>query len=225
MYNKQGTTSVGISSCSPLVKVSGTEVRANAETEAARSVIIHAGKMVAEGSIFYADATSADSVGIENNAELIFNSGNVTGTHSGLYTGQNSKTYITGGTFSSCSYGGIYFGHGPNGEAYIENATIECKECTGNHTHNMYGGFFIDSTTATSAYLNNCTIRGGDNAFVLGNSNKVYISNSNIGNNTIMITDNLSKLFIGKGCNFNASNTDRESSVTITEDVYVKNEN
>ena len=224
MYNKQGTTSVGISSCSPLVKVSGTEVRANAETEAARSVIIHAGKMVAEGSIFYADATSADSVGIENNAELIFNSGNVTGTHSGLYTGQNSKTYITGGTFSSCCYGGIYFAHGADGEAYIENAIIECKECSENCTDSKLGGFYV-AGSSTSANFNNCTIRGGTNAFVIGKSNKVYISKSKIGDNTIKIDGDTSELYIGTGCNFDANKTTKPSCVTITENVYVKPEN
>ena len=61
---------------------------------------------------------------IINSGTLIFNSGYVYGTHSAVQTNNGSKTYVYGGTFESSGTGGLYFTHGANGVAYVENANI-----------------------------------------------------------------------------------------------------
>lgn len=200
------------------------------------------GTMMISSTNIFADAKgcSADlgtriyAVGIINNGTLNFNSGKVFGTHSGISTRESSKTYVNGGEFTSCGHGGFYFSN-IDGEAYIENATISCVDYTGKYDIDktadwQLAGFYIGGSANAnniSVYMNNCNISGGNKAFVLrGTSgeqnNKLYISNSTIGNNQIRIDNDTLKLYVGNGTNITADKTNNPSCVEFTNETYKK---
>ena len=148
------------------------------------------------------------------------------GTYSGMIAFQGSKTYVTGGTFESPGYGGIYFDHGTTGEAYIEGAKIASCDYKGRHeefTAENKAGLYITRTN-TTAYLNNCEITNAKGpAFELTSNVTAYISNSTISKDyKSSINNNTNKLYIGRGCNFTADDTNLPEVVTITNEVYTK---
>lgn len=164
------------------------------------------------------------SIGIGNAGQLIFNSGYVFGTHSGISTYNDSKTYINGGTFEGASHGGLYFAHWVNGEAYIENATIAGTDYKGSYTRTgkeegtleeIKSAFYIGGNAdenGTNVYMNNCNILAkGNNLFVLrgtqGERNlKLYLSNCKLQENKNLRIDDVSdKVYFGKGNNFDIS--------------------
>lgn len=174
------------------------------------------------------------SIGVMNVGNATLNNCHVSAIKSGLDTRLGSKTYVNGGIYESTDHGGIYFCHGPSGEAYINGAKIVCCEYKGKYEESEaanFGGFYIggvgEAGSNMKAYINNCSITGGSAAFVIRGSsgeqnNEVYISNSTIGTNKVRIDNDTLKLYIGKGCNFAAENTNRPNSVIITNDVYIK---
>lgn len=182
----------------------------------------------------FADATDSDARGIAafgilNCGTLTVNSGNVTGTHSGVQTMNGSKTYIYGGTFTSCCHGGMYFAQGSTGEAYVENATIICSDYSGKYTdkgglHYKYGAFYIGGKTGSnsSVYMDNCTISGGK--IVLRGTegetgNKLYISNSTA--EGVRIDDN-QFLYVGVGTNITESSVTNSKLMEFTNKSYKK---
>lgn len=192
-------------------------------------------EIVIQNTNIFTDATDNDSsklygLGIENHGILHFHSGSVGGTIAGLAAYSGSKTYITGGEFYSCSHGGIYFAQGENGEAYVSNATISCVEYAGKYdatkfTNSQLGGFYIGDTTNANVYMDKCTIRGGSKAFVLrgtdtGTNNKLYISNSTIGDNQIRIDNETLRVYIGKGNNITTDKIDHPEWSEFTNEEY-----
>ncbi len=120
------------------------------------------------------------TVGIYNGGTLIFNSGYVFGTHSGIQTDPGSKTYVYGGTFESTDHGGFYFANGPTGVAYIENANIGGISYPANGKYRPNGA--VNSVEYNGATY---TLEEGRVAFYSGgstaeNGESIYLVNCNI---------------------------------------------
>jgi len=211
----------------------------SSDSELAFGIICNAGNnLTLSNTKIFADATDGDApsnkcaIGLWNAGTATVNSSNITGTHSAIQTNLDSKTYVYGGTYSSCSHGGIYFSQGENGEAYVENATLKCIKYSGDYPSTppglnyMYGAFYIGSNSNSSVYMDGCTITGGNNAFVLRSTdgetgNKLYISNSTIGNNFVRVDEN-QYLYVGTGTNITQSNINSKGEVEFTEQSYKK---
>ena len=192
-----------------------------------------------------ASTPTQNSCGVvsESGSTLFLNNCYVKGIHSGVQS--TGTIYVNGGTYEGYSHGGFYFA-GVNSVKYVENATI--KQCgwfgdyeKPNAATTYNSGFYIGAQDNVKVYMNNCDMWGKTNGFVLRSSegeknNSVYISNSRIhsldsqyngekGNLTIRIdnADPAHKLFIGRGCNFTASDVSSSYGIiTETNDVYVK---
>lgn len=198
------------------------------------------GKLIINGGSYIADAyyeaNVLDSIAVSVNANstLIANNCYMYGTHSAL---QNKGTvYIDGGIYESFGHGGIYMA----GNGYIKNATIrECDvhkefadgiKTNGNGAAMYIGG---SGTKNKEIYIDNCEIYSSSKQIILrGTSNEknntLYISNSKLygldsGSITVRIDNDTHKLYIGTGNNFEATNTDRESVVILTDETYAKN--
>ena len=203
-------------------------------------------QVVATGTVSYGSIGIAAESG--TGKTLTLNNCHVKGLHSGVQA--NGTTYVNGGTYEGYAHGGFYFS-GPDTVKYIENATSKQCEWFGEYTKpsgniNLFhnSGFYVGGSTGQDnikVYMNNCDIWAKANGFVLRGSNgekdnSVYISNSRIhslnsqyngekGNLTIRIddADPAHKLFIGRGCNFTASDVNSSYGIiTETNDVYVK---
>ena len=189
------------------------------------------GKSIISNTNIFTDASEstadggnkAYSVGIANKGELKFYSGSVYGTHSGIDNGTDGKLYVYGGTFDGFGHGGIYFAQGPNGEAYVENATLKSGEYNGKHDSNKFsdrhgGSFYIGSASNNKVYMDRCTLSSvsGPIGVLRGTggetNNQLYISNSTIENGKKIRIDGKNKLFVGKGMNVT------EEDVTLSKD-------
>ena len=123
--------------------------------------------MIINNTTVIADASDINDIssanGIENRATITFYSGNVRGTRNGLVTTSNSKTYVYGGYFESCCYGGINFNQGVNGEAKVQNATLAYKDYAGKYqpTANMQNSqrpsYVIGNGSESTTQIVNCT--------------------------------------------------------------------
>ena len=175
------------------------------------------------------------SQGIYNGTgTIIANNCYVFGTHSGV---ENSGTmYVNGGTYEGYGHGGFYF-LGNGSTSYVRNATIRGCNLPDGYTDIGGGrngaGFYIGGGSGNdniSVYMDNCNVYGNnkDQAIVLRGSsgeqnNSLYISNSTIPDGyKIRIDNDTHKLYIGKGNNFTAEDTNRPSAVVVTDEVYVR---
>jgi len=199
--------------------------------------VYNAGNATIKNSYLFSDA----AISLPNEASplkggigvYVFNTQAVTtiansyvfGNYSGMLATENSKTYVTGGTFESPGYGGICVDCGTTGEAYVEGAKIASCDYKGIHegftAKNKAGLYIFNDATA---YLNNCEITNAKGpAFELTSSNTLYISNSTISKDyKASINNDTNKLYIGRGCNFTADDTNLPEVVTITNEVYTK---
>ena len=187
----------------------------------------------ADASRGYADEVC--SIGMSNSGEIRFYSGSVYGVHSGLQNSAGAKLYIYGGTFDGYVHGGIYFAQGENGEAYVENATLQSGPYKGKHGESVgdgnWGCFYIGGGTKANnsnnkVYMNGCTItsvsgtmgvlRGSDGE----TNNQLYISNSTIESGKKMRIDENQKLFVGKGTNITEANVSSVDRVEFTNEEY-----
>ena len=192
--------------------------------------------------IFCDNANDDHGGAVANSGTLTFNSGVVTGVHSGLQTTSGSKTYINGGVFQSCHHGGIYFSHGPTGEAYVRNATIKNIEYNGKHDPsqfpdgNRYAAMYVGGGSGAnyknmSTYLDNCKIEIDSGCdwllFMRGSSgetgNKLYISNSTVSTNKKIRTDRDNKVIVGAGTNITSSMAHTPANILFTDETYAKN--
>lgn len=184
-------------------------------------------------SNYYKDGENftASSRGVYNeNGTLTMNDCYVMGTHCGL---SNFGTlYVNGGTFEGYGHGGFYFSADSN-TSYVCNAIIrDCEMPDGyTATANRNGaGFYFGECTNGQVYMDNCEINGiaASQIFVIkGTSNTLYISNSTVNNTNggdanIRIDDGGNMLYIGRGNNFTADNTNHPGAVIVTDEVYVQ---
>ncbi len=153
--------------------------------------VLSGSKAIIDDSYFFADSPGCYlnpntdqyhdcTAGIYNYGELIFNSGYVFGTHSGIQANTGSKTYVYGGTFESTDHGGFYFNQGPSGIAYIENANIGGIDYPANGKYRQNGT--VNSIEYNGATYNLEEVRA---AFYSGgstaqNGESVYLVNCNI---------------------------------------------
>ncbi|MBR5227356.1 MAG: hypothetical protein IKV94_01805 [Clostridia bacterium] len=225
-----------------IAKVSNCEVIAVAESIKAYGISNSAGTVTVSDSDVYAYANYATengaftalSQGAVNTGTLNFNNCNVMGNHSGISNG--GVLNINGGTYEGYGHGGIYFS-AEGTTSYVCNATIRQCDMTEGYIDGGVGsndaGFYVGGSSNGSnmkIYMDNCDIYGEKQPIVLRGTNgetnnTLYISNStiNLGStNGIRIDNNTHKLYIGKGCNFTAMNTNLESAVVETNEVYIK---
>lgn len=176
---------------------------------------------------------SASSNGIENTGSLTLNNCYIFGTHSGL--SNKGILYVNGGTYEGYGHGGIYFS-GENTASYVRNAIVrDCDMPNGyTATANRNGaGFYIGgyaTANNNNIYMDNCDVYGNSKGQIIvlrGSSgeqnNSLYMSNSTIPEGAkIRIGNDTHKLYIGRGNNFTAENTDRPGAVIVTNEVYVQ---
>lgn len=163
-----------------------------------------------------------------------FYSGYASGTFSGLYTYENTKTYIYGGTFVGNKHG-LVFQHGEGGKAYVENANIICKEYDGKYSDNEFtnsanngillGGGTSSRSANVTVYMDSCTIVSERNSINLTvnpgyeyRNNKLYISNSKIDGIINVVVGN--EVILGQGMNKSEYAFSGEGSVTENNDSY-----
>ena len=151
------------------------------------------------------------------------------GTHSGM---QNFGTLsVNGGTFEGYGHGGVYFSCDGT-TSYVRNAVLrDCPMPDGyTATAGRNGaGFYIGSATNVNVYMDNCDIYGiadSQIAVIKTNDNALYISNSTINNSrggdaNIRIDEGNNKLYLGRGNNFTAEDTNNPEAVIVTDEVYV----
>ncbi len=168
--------------------------------------------------------------GILNCGTLYINDAHVIGTHTGLQS--EGPLYIKGGTFEGYGHGGIYF-VGDNVVSYVRDAVItECDIPEGyvNTAGKNGAAFYVGGGSNMKVYLDNCKIIGSKRHFVLRTSssykeknNTVYLSNCKVATDAdilVRIDDAGHQVYIGKGCNFTAKNTNRPDAVVVTKDIY-----
>ena len=138
---------------------------------------------------------------------------------------------IDGGLYEGNVYGAMYI-MGSDTTGNIKNAKIKWCElpenCT-NTTSSFISGITIGKDPNVSLYIDNCEIYAPKQPIILvGNNNaanyKLYISNSKINmdytRKGIIIDSDTHIVYIGKGNNFTAQDTNRESSIVLTDEVY-----
>jgi hypothetical protein len=202
-------------------------------------------------SYIFADARSGHiddanyAVGIFSSGTLTCIDTNVIGPHSAINT--KGDVYVKGGTLSGFSHGGLYFTHGAENQAYINNATLKFGVYEGifeDFSATAYAGFYIglDSfdSPGISVYMDSCTIEGQGSApygepFVVrsgavGTTNTLYISNTV--NNAITFRPirlngyagenygERAKMKIGMGCNFTTTDTTNPQCAEETGKLY-----
>lgn len=171
---------------------------------------------------------TASSTGVNNHGNITISDCHVFGTHSGLTN--YGTLYVTGGTYEGYGHGGFYF-TGTDSIAYVRNTTMRNCDMPEGYVDNGGGnngaGFYLGTGSGVTVYMDNCRIQGRDGTsqvFVLRDSYKtLYISNSTINEGTkIRIDTDTNKLYIGKGCNFTAEDTNRPTAVIQTDEVYAQ---
>ncbi len=137
-----------------------------------------------------------NSVGIHNFGTAYLENVTVHGNHSGFSNSAGAKLYISGGTYSGYCHGGIYFAHGVEGEAFVNDALIK-----GGHYYGVFdytdvdtknikysafyiGGGFDENNSNVTAYLDGCTIDASE-----CNTTMVMRGSYNEQNNTLNISN------------------------------------
>ena len=230
IYNKDGDGSTAT--------ITNTQINVNSDENNAYGIENGTGatmsitntNVFADASRGYADEVC--SVGINNSGEMRFYSGSVYGVHSGLDNLANAKLYVYGGTFDGYVHGGIYFAQGENGEAYVENATLQSGPYKGKHSESQgsghWGCLYIGGGTGANnsnnkVYMDRCTLLSA--GLVLRGSagetnNQLYISNSTMESGKTARIDENQKLFVGKGTNITEANVSSVDRVEFTNEEY-----
>ncbi len=183
------------------------------------------------------------SVGIVNEGIAIVENVTASGTHSGVQNCNEGQLYVIGGEFDCYNLGGVHLAHGPNGNAFINGATIrgggqatafwneKNSERDSVLAHKKMGALCVGRCSGGSTYVDGCVIDDSKtNApiVILGDSgeenNTLNISNttlSNVGAKKVRVDGDTLRLNIGTGCNVTAAAlryTDSEG----TEQDYVQ---
>lgn len=234
------TTAVGAQVAMGLtVEDSVFKVKTNGDTKNDRAYgIDNYGNIVVKNSTVFSDAKDCHievpyAVGIANRNKAELTNANIHGTHSGVDT--SGSIYVNGGIYTGFCHGGFYLGHGVDGIAYINDATIRCGFYEGDFdytdkTSDIYGSMYIGGMSDMSVYLDGCTFISETNAnsiILRGTSgevnNTVNISNSTLVDlQGIRIDNDTHTVNIGVGNNFTASNTGRPNRAVLTYELYRK---
>lgn len=149
--------------------------------------------------------------------------------------GSFGDLFVDGGTYESFGTGALYLS-GADTVKYIRNVVLRNIDMPNGYLSNYKvngSGIIIggkSNANNNSIYMDNCDIYGKTKPILLRGvagevNNTLYISNSRIhGSGVIDIANDTHKLYIGRGNNFTAANTNRESSVVTTDEVYIKSE-
>lgn len=168
-----------------------------------------------------------DSVGIQNTGTMTIHDCYSMGAHSGV---SNLGTlYVNGGTYEGYGHGGFYFS-GTGTTSYARNAVIRDCDMPDGYTATSQrngAGFYLGDATNVNVYMDNCDIYGtaASQIFVIKTTdNALYISNSTINNQnggaTNVRIDSGNTLYLGRGNNFDATNTNNPEAVVVTDEVY-----
>lgn len=132
------------------------------------------------------------SIAFVNSGTAYLDNVEMNGTHSGIQNGGAAKLYINGGVYTGFCHGGIYFCQGPEGEAFVNDATLRagCYEGVFDYSElqddkfsAVYIGGGPDSVNIT-AYMDGCRIDGTD-----GNTSIVVRGTSGEQNNTLNVSN------------------------------------
>ena len=230
IYNEAGEGSTAT--------ITNTQINVNSDENNAYGIENGTGAtMSITNTNVFADASSGHvaevySIGISNSGEMRFYSGSVYGVHSGLQNNAGAKLYVYGGTFDGYVHGGIYFAQGENGEAYVENATLQSGPYKGKHGESVgdgnwgclyIGGGSKANDSNNKVYMDRCTLLSA--GLVLRGSagetnNQLYISNSTMESGKTARIDENQKLFVGKGTNITTANVSSADRVEFTNEEY-----
>ncbi|MBQ7345035.1 MAG: hypothetical protein IJW45_03105 [Oscillospiraceae bacterium] len=134
------------------------------------------------------------SIAITNDGTAFLEDLRVHGTHSGVLNGGGGKLYVSGGTYTGNSHGGFYFAHGPQGEAFVNDATLR-----GGYYEGVFDGVGLSDSKISAvyigggsgenssnmvAYLDGCVIDGSD-----ANTSIVVRGSSDEQNNTLNVSN------------------------------------
>lgn len=168
------------------------------------------------------DNPGNNTLGISNYGTAYLENNSVSANHSGV---QNAgKLYVNGGRYNGYCHGGFYFTHGPEGEAFVNDAILQGGRYDGIFDYSevpdniKYGTMYIGGGTGANnsnitAYLDGCVFDTSDchRAIIIRGSlgeqnNTLNISNclltdGTLDTGTIRIDNETMKLNIGRGCN------------------------
>ena len=184
------------------------------------------------------DSASLFSSAFINRGTLVCNNCYAVGTHSGV--NNYGTLYVCGGVYESVGHGGIYAAfntsNGAPSVSYVKDAVLRGCGMPEGYTNNVdangYFGLYIGGSSSAqniNVYMDNCDIYGNKIPVVLNGAfgeqnNSLYISNSRINldytETGAYISNDTLKLYLGVGNNFTAKNTNRPSSVIVTNEHY-----
>ena len=188
------------------------------------------GKIVDSSIVAYANYQSNEmnftscAIGCNNGGTLTINNCSVYGIHSGINS--SGALYVNAGMYCGYGHGGIYCA-GNNRDCVILNATIFQGDMPDGYKDMgvgcMQSGLYIgggENHNNINVFIDKCTIRATKNSIVLrGTSgeknNSLYISNTTIDVQHIRVDNNTHRIYIGSGCNFDASHVDIPDVVCI----------
>ncbi len=188
-------------------------------------VRIHGGKL-------FSDSVSIASMGLDNLGQACVTEGEAHGTLCGLRN--QGRLYVSGGTFTGYSHGGIYFAHGAQGVAYVNDAHLRDGNYEGElmaeNADNCLGGFCLGGSSDMRVYLDGCSIDGSNHGFALrGDSgetgNTAYLSNCTLAGNVlahIHTGTDTNTVTIGLGGNITADRIDRTECASFSGALYRK---
>lgn len=149
--------------------------------------------------------------------------------HSGaatvIYVGTGATAVISNCEINGTTGTKIGHGIGAQGETTISGCTINMTE-----TDVDTIGVNIAGNSNIAVYMDNCDIRSTATEFVAlqlatgsAQNNTLYVSNTNISEGRVInIGNDTHKLYIGKGNNFTADDTNLPSAVITTNEVYAQ---
>ena len=196
------------------------------------------GKIESSSIIAYSNYRSNDvtftscSIGCNNSGEFVVNDCDIYGVHSGINS--SGTLFVNGGTYRGYGHGGIYCS-GVNNVYHIINSSICQDEMPCGYEDFgvgcMYGGLYVgggQGRNNISVFVNNCVITADQNPVVLrGTSeeqnNSIYISNTTMDVKHIRVDNDTHRVYIGQGCNFDASHVDIQDVVKMTHECYCGN--
>lgn len=232
IYNNQGT-----------LNIENTVIKTDTDSAKNSIGITNKSRLTIVDSTIFADApdNSTDrnglSIGIHNYGILYSTNTDVCGTHSGMQTEGNVCIY--GGTYTSCSHGGLYLVANGKGKTLVKDATIACSDYTGIHdasafSNSKLAALYLGSSSNSNgeiAYFDGCTIdaTGADHVMVLRESNGDNLNVFNISNSTISDGENYIrmdgatvKLNIGVGTNITTDRLPSGANYEYTNEFYRK---
>lgn len=201
-------------------------------------------------STILADSTSNcieagnNTGGIANGGTAYLENVKIFGNHCAVQN--NYKLYVKGGIYTGYCHGGFYFCHGPEGEAFVNDAILRGGHYEGIFDYSnipdniklstMYiGGGTDENSSNLTAYLDGCFFDASDchRAIVVRGSlgeqnNTLNISNCTLTNGTlnqgtIRIDNETLKLNIGRGCN-ETSDMFKNGYIYLNEDGSTRQE-